>query len=109
MGKLIFAGLILVVALVGYFYCKRAVAKEATEGKKAAGRDYDGDRLNFLTWGKRISIGLLIIPVLTLILSTLRVIPAGHVGVPEHKTVYAKVAAVFWRSHLVRFLKINFI
>ncbi len=80
MGKLIFAGLILAVALIGYFYCKRALVKEVKG--KTGGRDYDEDRLCFLTWGKRISLGLLIIPFLIVILSTLRVIPAGHVGVP---------------------------
>ncbi len=81
MEKLIFAALILVVALVGYFYCKRALVKE-TAKKKTGERGYEEDRLNFLTWGKRISLGLLVIPFLVVIFSTLRVIPAGHVGVP---------------------------
>lgn len=79
MGKLIFAAFILVVALVGYFYCKRAAAKEATEGKTRG--DYGEDRLSFLIWGKRIFLGVLAIPFLIVIFSTLRVIPAGHVGV----------------------------
>ncbi|MDP1629270.1 MAG: prohibitin family protein, partial [bacterium] len=80
MAKLIFAALILVVALMGYFYCKRAAVKEAVKPK--TGRDYDESNLNLMAWGKRISLGLLIIPFLVVILSTLRVVPAGHVGVP---------------------------
>jgi len=72
MGKLIFAGLFLAVALSGYFYSKRMLAKGAEE--ETRGRDYDKNWLNLLTWGKRFSLWILI-------LSVLRVIPAGHVGV----------------------------